>query len=96
MKTLDEIIADLEKHKDRIKKKYKVSRFGVFGSFSRNEQEEDDYIDIMVEFKGPVGLEFVDLSTELEEILNHKVHLIPKSGIQNTYLKKVRKDIIYI
>ena len=96
MKTLDEVIADLEKHKDRIKKKYKVNRFGVFGAFSRKEQEEDDYIDILVEFKGPVGLEFVDLSSELEGILEHKVHLVTKSGIENQYLKKVRKDIIYI
>ena len=95
MKTKEEIIELLEKNVDRIKRKYKLNRIGLFGEYSRGEQTEDSYVDLLVEFKGTVGLEFVDLSTDLEEILGESVHVVPKSSISSKYLKNVRQDIIY-
>ena len=41
------------------------------------EFEESD-LDILVEFNRPIGLDFVDLADELENILNLKVDLVFK------------------
>lgn len=95
MKTTEEIIEILQNNKDTIKRKYKLNKLGLFGEYSTGKQTKDSYVDIMVEFKGSVGLEYVDLETELEQILGEKVHLITKSGVDSKYLKNLRKDIIY-
>lgn len=54
--------------KDRLIKKYPLESIGIFGSFSRNEQTQDNDVDILVEFDQPIGIEFIDLAEELEVI----------------------------
>lgn len=73
MKSLDDIKLILVKSKKSLKSKYKIKSLGIFGSYSRGETKEESDKDILVEFEEPIGLEFIDLADELEQILNHKV-----------------------
>jgi predicted nucleotidyltransferase len=77
MKTLKEIEAVLRQHEQELEEKYKVKKIGIFGSYARGEQREGSDIDIVVEFKEPVGFLFVHLADFLEEILGSKVDLSP-------------------
>jgi predicted nucleotidyltransferase len=96
MKSLDDIKLILVKSKKSLKSKYKIKSLGIFGSYSRGEAKEESDIDILVEFEEPIGLEFIDLADELEQILNHKVDLVSKSGIRDKYLQYVQKELIYV
>lgn len=96
MKSLEEIKSLLGQHKVRLIKKYHLKSIGIFGSFSRNEQREDSDIDVLVEFTQPIGLEFVDLAIELEEILGCKVDLVSRNAIKPGYMKYVEHDIRYV
>ncbi|MBA7519324.1 hypothetical protein ES705_11402 [subsurface metagenome] len=96
MKSLDDIKLILIKSKKSLKSKYKIKSLGIFGSYSRGEAKEESDIDILVEFEEPIGLEFIDLADELEQILNHKVDLVSKSGIRDKYLQYVQKELIYV
>jgi predicted nucleotidyltransferase len=96
MKSLDDIKFILVKSKKSLKSKYKIKSLGIFGSYSRGEAKEESDIDILVEFEEPIGLEFIDLADELEQILNHKVDLVSKSGIRDKYLQYVQKELIYV
>lgn len=60
-----------------------VLRAYLFGSGARNESEENSDIDILVEldYSKPIGLEFVRMQLELEELLNKKVDLLSSRGI---------------
>ena len=51
-KALKEKIKEL---KPVLEKKYKVKSIGLFGSFARDEANEDSDIDILVEFSGNIG-----------------------------------------
>ena len=93
MKSLDDIKLILIKSKKSLKSKYKIKSLGIFGSYSRGEAKEESDIDILEE---PIGLEFIDLADELEQILNHKVDLVSKSGIRDKYLQYVQKELIYV
>ena len=55
-----------------------VLRAYLFGSEARNESEENSDIDILVEldYSKPIGLEFVRMQLELEELLNNKKEYI--------------------
>ena len=79
MKTLSEIKEILRRHKEILKKKYKVKSIAIFGSYARGEQKGTSDIDILVEFyKTPDLIEFVDLKYYLEDILGIKVDLVTK------------------
>ena len=96
MRNLVDIKNILVKHKQRLSEKYGLSRLAVFGSYSSGRQREDSDVDIMVEFKKPVGIEFIDLANELEKILNIKVDLVSKNGIREQYLREIEQELSYV
>jgi len=96
MSELINIITKLTEAKSSLSSKYHIDKLGVFGSYSRNEQNEKSDIDILVEFSEPIGLEFVTLADELEEILGEKVDLVSRKAIKDKYLKLIEKDLKYV
>lgn len=96
MKKLAEIKDFLVKHKPELESKYKVIQLGVFGSYARNEQSENSDLDVLVDFKEPIGLKFVDLADFLEESLHIKVDLVSKHAIKSNRWKHIEKEVIYV
>jgi len=79
-------------------KKNKVSRAGVFGSYSRGEQKKDSDIDIAVEINdnNMSLLGFIGLIRLLEGLLKRKVDLVEYSAIKPRIKEKVLKEEIRI
>jgi len=75
-----------------------VLRAYLFGSEARNESEENSDIDILVEldYSKPIGLEFVRMQLELEEILHKKVDLLSSRGISKYIQPYINQDKILI
>ncbi len=96
MYTLEAIIEKLKKHKPELQKKYPVSRLGVFGSYARREATEKSDIDIAVEINGTMGLSFVAMADEIENLFGIKTDVIPLRSIKPHYLQYVEKDIVYV
>lgn len=96
MNNLEEIKKILSRNKYYLIEKFSIDEIAVFGSYSRGDENLYSDIDIMVSFKKPIGLEFVDLSLELEKILNHKVDLVSKNAIKPRMMKKISGEIAYI
>lgn len=96
MISLNEIKSIIRKNKKRLQKKYGLKAIGVFGSYTRGDNYKDSDIDILVEFETPIGLEFVDLAYELEELLNHKVDLVSKKAIKKSLVNYITEDLIYV
>jgi len=83
-------------HKQRLSIKYGLSKLAVFGSYARNQQTDESDLDILVEFNRPIGLEFIDLADELEQLLGIKIDLVSKKGIKDKYLKSIEKELDYV
>jgi len=75
-----------------------VLRAYLFGSEARNESEENSDIDIMVEldYSKPIGLEFVKMQLELEDLLNKKVDLLSSRGISKYIQPYINQNKILI
>jgi predicted nucleotidyltransferase len=76
-----------------------VKKAYLFGSYSRNEANEYNDIDIPVELdhSGPIGLQFFTYSDKLQELLKKKVDVISYEGLSK-YIKPVvdeEKALIY-
>ena len=96
MYTLDAILEKLRLHKPALQQKYPISRMGVFGSYARGEATEHSDLDIAVELSGPMGLNFVAMANEIEDLFGIKVDVVPKRSIKSAYLPHVEKDILYV
>ncbi|KAA6326144.1 hypothetical protein EZS27_024713 [termite gut metagenome] len=76
---------------------YGITRMGIFGSISRNEQTNTSDLDIY--YEGPVIdlLDPRDLQSDLENLLGIRVDLIRKHKYMHpTFLKRIKKDMIYV
>lgn len=75
-----------------------VLRAYLFGSEARSESNKNSDVDILVEldYSKPIGLEFVKMQLELEELLNKKVDLLSSNGISKYILPFVNQDKILI
>jgi len=85
----------LRKLKPILEKNYKVKSIGLFGSFARNEANEDSDIDILVEFSENIGWEFIDLKKFLEENLDREVDLVTIEALKPELKEDILRDVIY-
>lgn len=96
MRSLNDIKETLKTNKLRLTEKYGLSLIAIFGSYGREQQTETSDIDILVDFKKPIGIEFIDLANELEKLLKAKVDLVSKNGVRPQYLKQIEQDLIVV
>ncbi|MDB5222551.1 MAG: polymerase subunit beta [Chitinophagaceae bacterium] len=93
---MNEIIKILKEHKRDLFNKYPIGSLALFGSYSRGDFQEGSDVDVLVEFTHPVGMEFIRLSHDLEDILNKEVDLVSKPAIKPKYLKFIEPDLLYV
>jgi uncharacterized protein len=96
MRSLQEIKLILKNNKQRLFHDYPIESMAIFGSYSRKEQNEQSDLDILVEFNDKIGIRFIDLAEDIEEIVGSKVDLVSKNGIKEKYLQSIITDLIYV
>lgn len=96
MKTQSQILKLLHQNKEILFNKYPIKELALFGSFARNEQNLSSDIDILVEFNKNVGIEFIELADELEDLIKLKVDLVSKNGIKDNYFQFIKNELKYV
>lgn len=86
----------MQQQKPVLAQKYSLDKLGLFGSYARNEASDDSDIDILVDFKKPVGMEIVELTLELEEALQNPVDIVTMNAVRNRLLNYIKQDLIYV
>lgn len=76
-----------------------INKAYIFGSNVRGESDDTSDIDILIELdhSKPIGLKFVRMQLELEEILKKKVDLLTERSLSK-YIKPYienEKELIY-
>lgn len=72
---------------------YGISGIGIFGSVAKGTMTEDSDLDIVVEFRRPIGFKFIRLVEYLESLFGKRVDVITKNGIENIRVKEVARNI---
>jgi predicted nucleotidyltransferase len=70
----------------------------LFGSYSRGEAEQNSDIDILVEldYSKPIGMEFITMQLDLEDILNKKVDLLSEKAVSKYVKPFIEKEKVLI
>jgi len=93
---IEKIKQIINQHRQELEERFKVKRIAIFGSYVRGEQTPQSDIDILVEFKEPVGFLFIHLADFLEEILETKVDLLTSEAIKPNRRRYIMKELIYV
>ncbi len=96
--TKTEVLSYLKTHKSELYEKFGVIKIGLFGSFARDEQNENSDIDVAIEIeKERKSLKnFFGLKRELEEKLGKKVDLGVETALKPIVKERAQKEIIYV
>jgi len=95
MPSIQEILKKIREQLPALKKRYKVSRLEVFGSFVRGEQKEKSDIDILVEFSETIDLfMFIELEGFLSDKLGAKVDLVMKDTLKPRIKDAILREAI--
>ena len=96
-KMLKEIERIVKENKLVLTKRFKVKEIGIFGSIVRGEHKETSDIDILVEFKKPIGLfKFLDLEEFLSNLIGRKVDLVSKKALKPRIGKHILKKVLFL
>ncbi len=91
---------EIEKIKTKIipmLKEYKVTRAGIFGSYSRGEQKKNSDIDILIKMHNNAGLiEIIRLRDLLQKATKKKVDLVEYETIRRELKSQILNDEIRI
>jgi len=96
MLTLQQILDTLRNHRASLTQRYGIRTIAVFGSYAQEEQPPQSDVDVLVEFERPLGLAFVDLADELENLLGMRVDLVSRGALNQRGCDSIAPDIRYV
>jgi hypothetical protein len=100
----EKIISILKKKLPYLKEKYGVERIILYGSFAKGNPKKTSDVDILVDIKKSIGLEFVALADVLEDKLGRKVDIATLAHYRRSFgnprykhiAEDIRKSMIYV
>ncbi len=95
--TQGQLISIIQANKDNIRA-FGVKKLGIFGSFSRGQQNSESDIDLLVEFepKQKTYDSFIHLVFYLEEIFGRKVELITTESLSPYIGPHILHEVDYV
>lgn len=97
MKEIDKIIEKLRELKPFLSKEYKIKEIGVFGSYVRDEQNEDSDIDILVEYSEALSLfKVANLINYLESVFGKKVDVANKKTLRPRIGQHILSEVRFV
>lgn len=97
MTSRQQILTALQRFKKEAGSEYGIVSLGIFGSFARNQANENSDIDVVVETKSVNAFQIVHMKEQLEELLNTHVDIVRKRDRMNEFLKKrINEEAVYV
>lgn len=97
MKNKNEILEKLKSLKPILEKNYNITEIGLFGSYSRNEQNENSDIDILIDHdRGLTFFKLMDLENILHNTFNVKVDIAFKKYLKKNISKNILSEVNYV
>lgn len=95
--SIEEVVAYLRNNKSFLYEKFGVTRMGIFGSFTREEQTSSSDIDMIVEMEGSRKNihSFLQMKKFLEKELSRKIDMGFEHSLKPIVKEKIKGQTIY-
>ena len=92
-----EVLSYLGEFKKKKRKQYHIVKIGLFGSFSRDQVNEDSDIDVVVELEKPRMFDLIGIKQELEEVFARSVDIVrPRENMDKFLKSRIEREAIYV
>ena len=92
-----QLLMELKNFKATHQQKYGIEVLGVFGSYSRDESNQDSDIDVVVQLTKQDLYNIIGIKQDLEETLHLPVDVVSYRQDMDFFLKKsIDKDAVYV
>jgi len=90
-------LALLREHEPEIKKRFGVSKIGIFGSFARGEERPESDVDVLVMFRkeGETFNNYMGCKFYLEDLFGRKVDLVMHGAIKKRLRSYILGEVVY-
>jgi len=95
----EDILDYLKSNQDYYYNQFGVRFIGLFGSFARNEANENSDIDILYKIEKDKKLsifKYLKLTKQLEDFFHKKIDLIRDEKIKSQIKSYIQKDLTYV
>ena len=90
------IINFIKSEKTFLKDNFGVLKIGLFGSYARDQHNQNSDIDFLVEFSKPSFDYLVCLQIYMEKKLNKKIEIVRKRNLSNSkFFERIEQETIY-
>jgi len=89
------IMRKLGDMRQELSERFTVSRIGIFGSYSRGDDDPDSDVDIVVELVEPTFDHYMDLKFRLEEVFGRPVDLVMADTVKPRIKPIIEKEVVY-
>ncbi len=91
------VIEILKNNEELIRRRYGVSKIGVFGSFTRGQARQDSDVDVIVYFKEEAENfdNYIELKYFLEEAFGRDVDLVTVDALRPQLKNEILNDVVY-
>ena len=96
--SIDDILIFINKNKKKFHEKFHIIRIGVFGSFSKNQQNADSDIDLIVEFDTTIQNIYetkIDLKSLFKQQFNRNIDIAREKYLKPRIKDAILKDAVY-
>jgi predicted nucleotidyltransferase len=91
---INELLGDKRKQILELADKYGVYNVRVFGSVARGEARPDSDVDFLVSVRRGVGLGYLTLWNELEDLLAREVDLVSEAALRESLRERVLNEAV--
>ena len=95
MKTSNKILETLKDKKTYLKNNFSVDNIGLFGSYARNDFNQQSDIDILVKLSEPTFDHYMELKFFLEDLFGRPVDLVLEETIKKRLRDIIIQDTLY-
>jgi predicted nucleotidyltransferase len=93
----DTVLTSLRAALPELAERWPIKSLGLFGSFARNEPDDDSDVDLLVEFASPIGLSaFLALEERLCGIVKRPVELVSRAALKPHIGRNVMRDLVLL
>ena len=95
--TKNELIDALSSMKNELKQKFGIGKIALFGSYARNEANENSDVDIAIlEMDLKNGFDIIRAQYFLQDTLNKEVDIGTFKSMKTFIRNRIEKDFVYV
>ncbi len=96
MLTAQKILSQIHQAKPLLQEQYNVQEIALFGSYSRNQQNENSDIDVLVSLSSSSYINLCHIKYFLQSIFPENViQVVTQNGMKPAYFEAIKEDLLY-